>query len=48
MGMNDVKYWMKSMYEEMATLKKNHTWDLMTFPKDKNPLDVVLSENVSN
>lgn len=33
MGMCDVDSWMEAMNLEMATLNKNDTWDLVTFPK---------------
>ena len=33
LGMNDAKYWKIAMDEEMASLKKNDTWDLVPFPE---------------
>ena len=33
LGMNDPKSWKIAMEEEIATLKRNDTWDLVPLPK---------------
>jgi hypothetical protein len=33
-----VKIWKKAMVEEMASLDKNETWDLVDFPAIRNPI----------
>lgn len=34
----DSNSWLEAMNEEMASLKKNATWDLVSFPKGRKPI----------
>lgn len=38
MGMHDVDSWIEAMNEEMVSLKKNATWDLVPFPRGQKPI----------
>ena len=32
--------WIQAMKEELSSIKKNHTWDLVNLPKGKRPIEV--------